>query len=142
MKPFKLKPGDRCPVHNSYFCCGRETPRKSYTFPSRKKEKPPSALKWTPVGPGIWRRPDPHNPRGFREKRNDPAMKALLAQKIIEQNNRCALCQEEFDDYRQIVAEHKSPKGYGGGRRDDHPDNIQAAHGYPCNFQKGSKRIA
>ena len=69
-------------------------------------------------------------------------MRELLNQKILEQDRKCAICQQEFDDYRQIVAEHKEPRGMGGARRDDHPDNIQAAHSFPCNLQKGSKRIA
>jgi hypothetical protein len=38
------------------------------------------------------------------------------------------------------VPDHISPKGMGGAWRDDHPDNIQAAHWW-CNGEKGSRRI-
>jgi hypothetical protein len=38
------------------------------------------------------------------------------------------------------VPEHKEPKGMGSAWRDDHPDNVQAAHRW-CNLQKGSRRL-
>jgi len=140
-KPFKLRRGEFCRIHSSYFCCGREAPsRRSSRIASRRQKAPNS--KWTFVGRGIWRIPDLHHFRGYRERRNDAAMHELVKQKISEQHNCCAICHEEFTDSSQIVGEHKEPKGMGGARRDDHPDNIQAAHSYPCNIQKGSRRIA
>jgi hypothetical protein len=139
-QPPKLRKGERCPVHGSYFCCGRGTKRiNGRGFPSR--EKAPGAH-WEFMGAGVWRIADPHHPRGYREKRSRSAMRILLHQKIVEQNGACAICHEPFDDYRQIVAEHCEPKGMGGARADDHPGNIQAAHNFPCNVNKGSRRIA
>jgi hypothetical protein len=40
-----------------------------------------------------------------------------------------------------IVPDHIEPKGMGAAWRDDHPDNIQAAHPL-CNLLKGSKRLS
>jgi hypothetical protein len=141
-KPFKLQRGEFCIVHRSLFCCGREMTQKAKRRFGLKERK--AGAHWVPV-PGQWgvsRMDDPHHPRGYRERRDAKAMRMLLNAKIVEQDRRCAICGELFDDYRQIVAEHKEPKGMGGARRDDHPDNIQAAHQYPCNLTKGSKRIA
>jgi 5-methylcytosine-specific restriction endonuclease McrA len=66
-------------------------------------------------------------------------MKRLLNRKIIEQNGRCAICKKLFTNYSDIVPDHVEPKGMGSARRDDHPDNIEAAH-RKCNLEKGSKR--
>jgi hypothetical protein len=60
--------------------------------------------------------------------------------KVAEQNGICAICQEEFTDYNDVVPDHKNPKGMGGAFRDDHPDNIQVVH-YWCNSEKGSMRM-
>lgn len=84
---------------------------------------------------------DPHHPRGYREIRSPAEMKRLLRQKIKEQDSKCGICGELFTDVRDIVPDHKEPKGMGGAWRDDHPDNIQAAHRL-CNGEKGSKRDA
>jgi hypothetical protein len=140
----KLRRGEICPIHKSYFCCGRENKdfRRKVGFVFLKDQKTMSAIRWEPVGPGVWRIVDPHHPRGFRERRSRSAMRILLHQKIAEQNRCCAICHKEFTDYSEIVAEHREPCGMGGARRDDHPDNIQAAHNFPCNVNKGSRRIA
>ena len=45
-----------------------------------------------------------------------------------------------FTDYNDVVPDHRDPKGMGGAWRDDHPDNIQAAHWW-CNSEKGSTRM-
>ena len=45
-----------------------------------------------------------------------------------------------FMDVRDVVPDHREPRGMGASWRDDHPDNIQAAH-RRCNQEKGSKRI-
>jgi hypothetical protein len=67
-------------------------------------------------------------------------MRKLLNLKIVEQGRKCAICHEEFTDCNDIVPDHKDPKGMGGARTDDHPDNIQAAHWW-CNGEKGSTRM-
>ena len=57
----------------------------------------------------------------------------------LSRRTKCAICQEEVEDYNDIVPNHRCPKGMRGGRRDDHPDNIQAVHWW-CNSKKGSSR--
>jgi hypothetical protein len=48
-------------------------------------------------------------------------------------------CQVAFTSYNDIVPDHIDPRGMGGARRDDHPDNIQAVH-FWSNGDKGSTR--
>lgn len=67
-------------------------------------------------------------------------MKKLLTRKIAEQGMKCGICRQPFTDCSEIVPDHIEPKGMGSGRKDDHPDNIQAAH-RKCNLEKGSKRM-
>lgn len=67
-------------------------------------------------------------------------MKALLARKIVEQDGKCGICGEPFATCNEIVPDHITPKGMGSANRDDHPDNIQAAH-RRCNLEKGSRRM-
>ncbi len=119
----KLRRNEYCPIHRSLFCCGREQARKERGFRL-----------------GVQRIEDPHHPRGYRELRSPAEMRKLLNRKIVEQDGRCAICHEIFTGYNEIVPDHKEPKGMGGAWRDDHPDNIQAAH-RRCNLQKGSRRL-
>lgn len=119
----RLRPNEVCPIHRSISCCGREL-----------------IPKVTLVRIGIQRIEDPHHPRGYRELRSPAEMKKLLKRKIVEQNRICATCKEPFTDYNDVVPDHKEPKGMGGAWRDDHPDNIQAAHWW-CNEEKGSMRM-
>ena len=118
----KLRRNEYCPIHHSLFCCGREKTQKECRLQL-----------------GIQRIDDPHHPRGYRELRSPAEMRKLLNRKIVAQDRKCAICQEQFDDYNDIVPDHRCPKGMGGGRRDDHPDNIQAVHWW-CNSKKGSSR--
>jgi hypothetical protein len=67
-------------------------------------------------------------------------MRKLMNRTIVEQNGVCPICNEEFTRYADVVSDHRNPKGMGGAFRDDHPDNIQAAH-YWCNSEKGSIRL-
>jgi len=117
------------------------------TSPKRTPSDPPLVILLWPgvprqsrLQPGIRRVEDPHHPRGYRELRSPAEMRKLLNRKIVEQNGRCAICLEEFTDYDDIAPDHRNPKGMGGAWRDDHQDNIQAAH-YWCNGEKGSTRI-
>ncbi len=119
----KLRPNDLCPIHRSRFCCGRD-------FKRIEKQG-----KWITIGPGIRK----HMETGLI-RRSPSAMRLLLAKKVAEQHNFCALCQEEFTDARDIVADHREPRGMGGARRDDSEANIQAVHSR-CNLDKGSRRI-
>ncbi|MGC1362686.1 MAG: HNH endonuclease signature motif containing protein [Silvibacterium sp.] len=120
----KLRRNEYCPIHRSLSCCGREVVSKKRG--TRQF--------------GVQRIEDPHHPRGYRELRSPREMRRLMNRKILEQKGKCALCEESFSDYSDIVPDHISPKGMGGAWRDDHPDNIQAVHWW-CNREKGSSRI-
>lgn len=127
----KLKVHERCPVHGRFNCCGRK--ERLLTI-----ERAPQ--KFQSFEPGVHRIPDEHHPRGYREIRSKSAMRRLLNRKIVEQHKICALCDQEFTSYEDIVPDHREPRGMGAARRDDHPDNIQAAHNL-CNIKKASRRI-
>ena len=77
---------------------------------------------------GVRRIDDPHHPRGYREIRSNAEMRKLRDRKIVAQNSECAICNEKFTDYTDIVPDHIYPRGMGGAWRDDHSDNIQAVH--------------
>src|SRR5262249_35283264 len=117
----KLHKKERCPIHKSLFCCGRKNPKSSRSLA------------------GVQRIEDTHHPRGYREIRSPTEMKKLLARKIVEQDMKCGICGEPFTDCSDIVPDHIRSKGMGSARRDDHADNIQAAH-RRCNLEKGSCR--
>jgi hypothetical protein len=119
----KLRKNEFCPIHRSLFCCGREH--------SKKVRK---------LLFGVQRIEDTYHPRGYRELRSPAEMRKLLNLKIVEQGGKCAICDEALTDYSEIVPDHVEPKGMGGARRDDHPENVQAVHGR-CNLKKGSRRI-
>jgi hypothetical protein len=89
---------------------------------------------------GVRRIEDPLHPRGYRELRSNGEMRKLLDRKIAAQRGKCPLCNEAFTDYGDIVPDHTQPRGMGGARRDDHPENIQAVHWW-CNGEKGSSRV-
>ena len=79
----------------------------------------------------------------LRECLLDPGIESVLAvgrNPTREQQPKLReILHNDFTDYSDIVPDHKSPKGMGGGWRDDHPDNIQATHWW-CNEEKGSTR--
>jgi hypothetical protein len=122
-KSMKLRRNQYCPIHRSLSCCGREPVQKG----TRVRRL------------GVQRIEDSHHPRGYRELRSKAEMRKLLDRKIVEQNRQCAICQVAFTHYSDIVSDHIDPRGMGGSRRDDHPDNIQAVH-FWCNGEKGSTR--
>jgi hypothetical protein len=119
----KLRRKEFCPIHRSLYCCGREPIQKG------------SSVRHL----GVQRIEDAHHPRGYRELRSKAEMRKLLNRKIVEQNRQCAICQVAFTNYSDIVPDHIDPRGMGGARRDDHPNNIQAVHLW-CNSEKGSTR--
>ena len=59
-------------------------------------------------------------------------MRRLLNRKVVVQDTECALCHVKFTNCADIVPDHINPRGMGGAWRDDHADNIQAAH-WRCN---------
>jgi hypothetical protein len=119
----KLRRNQYCPIHRSLSCCGREPVRKGSG--ARRL--------------GVQCIEDTHHPRGYRELRSKAEMRKLLDRKIVEQNRQCAICHVAFTNYGDIVPDHMDPRGMGGARRDDHPENIQAVH-FWCNGEKGSTR--
>lgn len=120
----RLRRNQICPIHRSLSCCGRE---------AIPKARAPRQL-------AIRRIEDAQHPRGYRELRSNAEMRKLLNRKIVTQGGNCGICGATFTDYSDIVPDHISPQGMGGEWRDDHPDNIQAAHWW-CNAEKGSMRI-
>lgn len=112
-----LRKHAKCPIHGKlYGCCGRAV--KPNFGPVRMLEDT-NGDKREVCSPAELRR-----------------RKTIL---IAQQKNRCALCGELFDDFRDVEVDHILPRGMGGGRRDDSWGNIQAVHAR-CNFEKGSKR--
>ena len=127
-----LSPAERCPIHKSWTCsCHRV---RTY--------KRTNHAKWETVRIGVRRIKDQFadHSDGYRYKLSPAEMRKVLLKKIEEQLGRCALCGEPFTSLVGIVPDHIKPKGLGGGRADDRSDNIQAAHNFPCNAEKGSKR--
>ena len=120
----RLRRNQICPIHRSFSCCGREVAQKS------------KAVRQL----GVRRIEDPLHPRRYRELRSNGEMRKLLDRKIVSQGGKCGICDNAFTDYSDVVLDHISPRGMGGAWRDDHPDNIQAAHWW-CNGEKGSIRI-
>src|SRR5436190_2207860 len=47
----KLRRNERCPIHSSFFCCGREQKKRSFVLPVQRVD-------------------DPLYPRGYRELRS------------------------------------------------------------------------
>jgi len=78
----------------------------------------------------VWRATidDPYHVRGYRELRSNREMQRLMNREIAEQNSKCAICEDPFTSYSDIVPDHIDPRGMGGPWRDDHPENIQAVH--------------
>ena len=88
---------------------------------------------------GVRRIDDPHHPRGYREICSNAEMRKLLDKTTVVQDGDCAICNEKFTDYGNIVPDHIDPRGMGAAWRDDHPGNIQAVHWW-CNGEKVSTR--
>jgi hypothetical protein len=122
----RLTKSIRCPIHNSLTCCGR----------SPKQQMP----RRTTFNRGIKRIDDPASERGYREIRTPAEMRKLLLVKVREQDGKCALCGEEFEDMHEVTADHKRIRGMGAAHLDSHPDNVQAVHGR-CNCERGSKPL-
>jgi HNH endonuclease len=123
----RIRANDLCILHRRRNCCGRES--------SRTRSNGKDATVWITIAPGVKR-----NKLDGRERRSPSAMRKLLGQKVQEQKFICAICDKPFTDVRDIVPDHREPKGLGGARRDDCPSNIQAAHSW-CNLDKGSRRL-
>lgn len=122
----RIRANDLCILHRKRNCCGRES--------SSTRARSKDSTVWITIAPGVKR-----NKLDGRERRSPSAMRKLLGQKVQEQKFLCGICDKEFTDVRDIVPDHREPKGAGGQWRDDSPSNIQAAHSW-CNQEKGSRR--
>jgi hypothetical protein len=120
----RLRRNQLCPIHRSRYCCGREA------IPRVK------AVRQF----GVRRIEDPLHPRRYRELHSNAEIRKLLDRKIVSQGGKCGIGEAGFTDYNDVVPDYINPRGMGGARRDDHPDNIQAVHSW-CNGEKGSSRI-
>lgn len=114
----KLRKGERCPIHKSYFCCGRE----------RAKRKQLES---------VIRVMDDTHPRGYREECSEAELRRRKDALIVKGEG-CLYCSKPFEDYRQVELAHKQSKGMGGAKHDDHRDNLGLAHRW-CNRANGSK---
>jgi hypothetical protein len=55
-----------------------------------------------------------------------------------EQKGICAICHLRLN-WADTTADHKTPRGMGGGARDDRQENLAAVH-WVCNTERGSRR--
>ena len=123
---------ERCPIHHSFTCLCRRRARVNQA----------KNAKWEQVRIGVRRIRDEFadHPDGYRYRLSDSEIRKVLLKKLAEKNE-CCVCHQPFENLEGIVPEHRKPKGLGGARRDDRPENIGPAHSF-CNIEKGSKRIA
>jgi 5-methylcytosine-specific restriction endonuclease McrA len=130
-----LSPKERCPIHK----------QQPFTCPCHRVQRRArlKGSKWETVRIGVRRIKDQFADHrdGYRYKYSAGEMRKVLLRKVEEQHGLCALCGEPFTTLVGVVPDHIKPKGLGGARADDRPENIQAAHHHPCNFEKGSKRL-
>lgn len=126
----KLKRNQKCPIHSSYYCCGRSAGRDRI-----------KSSKWETVRPGVRRIRDEHarRPDGYRYRLSKAEMEKVVVKKVAEQRGMCSICGDVLTDMNDVVPDHIEPRGAGGCWRDDRPENIGAAHSL-CNQRKGSQR--
>lgn len=101
----RLKPGERCPIHKSFVCCGREDVgrlRKSYSGPVKKLDDGRELC----------------SPAELRRRKH----------KLLSDGEKCAACGGSFDSYSEVELAHKISKGFNGGKRDDSWRNLCLMH--------------
>jgi hypothetical protein len=123
-----LRKGEMCPLHRSFYCCGREKASISATVAGRQSLH------------GVRLVADQFHPRGYREICSPPELKRRKL-KLLAKSQECFYCHKHFDDFRDIDLCHIEPKGMGGARHDDHMDNLALGH-HSCNLENGSRRPA
>ena len=126
----RLRSRELCPLHKSYFCCGRKSPL----------ERKNTAPKFRARSEAVEIIQDEFHPRGYREKCS-PSELRRRKHELIRDRASCLYCPEPFTSYSEIDLAHKEPKGMGGARHDDHRSNLGLAH-RACNHANGSKRPA
>jgi 5-methylcytosine-specific restriction endonuclease McrA len=125
----RLRQNQFCPLHRSFYCCGRK---------SRAELKPKQARKQFLNGVTVIE--DQFHPRGFRERCSQAELSRRKDKMLKAGQTTCFYCQKEFELYSEIVVAHIEPKGMGGARHDDHESNLTLSC-KNCNLQNGSKRL-
>ena len=125
-----LRKGEMCPLHRSFFCCGRVQ-----VMPRSKKR--------VYSGAGVRRIEDEFHPRGYRELCSAAELRRRKHRLMSEKELICFYCHGDLRkaEYSEIDLCHLEPKGMGGARHDDHMDNLALGH-HSCNLANGSKRPA
>lgn len=127
-----LRKGEMCPLHRSFYCCGRHQPLE------RAKKGGSRAFN----SHGVRRIEDRFHPRGYREVCSAGELRRRKHRLMSEPASLyCFYCNENLRvaSYSEIDLCHKEPKGMGGARHDDHFDNLVLGH-HSCNLENGSKR--
>ena len=128
-----LRKGEMCPIHKSWYCCGRAKPIETRAKKERKY-----------AGAGVRIIVDEHHARGYREICSASELRrrkhALMAEpKFLI----CFYCNRDLREleYEDIDLCHLESKGLGGARRDDHKTNLVLGC-HSCNVENGSRRPA
>jgi hypothetical protein len=128
-----LRKNEMCPLHKSFYCCGRE--RKGSQRPPYKKHNFLSA--------GVRKIDDEHHPRGYRLICSKAELRKRKHMLMASGDLTCFYCHKDLRtcEYEEIDLCHIEPKGHGGARHDDSMDNL-ALGCRICNLENGSKRPA
>jgi hypothetical protein len=78
----RLRRNQICPIHHSFYCCGREAVPKART--ARKL--------------GVRRVEDAQHSRGYRGLRSNTEMRKMVNKKIVTQHGICGICGVEFTE--------------------------------------------
>lgn len=108
----KLRENERCPIHRSLNCCGRDDSNPRVLR---------SAAKFRMIAPGVKVFPDGHIERS-------PAALKHRKDSLLRQGKPCRACGVEFDDYSDVELAHDEPKGFNGWKRDDSDGNTFLLH--------------
>jgi len=126
-----LRKGEMCPIHRSFWCCGRIQP-----FDKKKAKR-------CYVGPGVRRITDEFHPRGYRELCSNAELRRRKHVLMSRGELTCFYCGKDLRDceYSEVELCHIEPKGMNGARHDSHMDNLALGHA-ACNRINGSRRPA
>jgi hypothetical protein len=126
-----LRKGEMCPLHKSFYCCGRNQPT------------PKVSKKRVYSGAGVRRIEDEFHPRGYREICSASELRRRKHTLMASGDLTCFYCKEDMRncEYSEIELCHIEPKGLGGARHDSHMENLALGHRI-CNLENGSKRPA
>jgi len=127
----RLRKRELCPLHRSYFCCGRQS-AGTMRHPWKVRQNKPRRL-------SVERIEDPHHPRGYREICSLAEQRKRKHELLSQPDPHCFYCKRPFVLYDEVDLAHILPKGMGGATRDDHRNNLALAH-KSCNRLNGSKR--